>query len=126
MSFDPKSLERLQELGRKLPQPLPIAKKKKAPKQNTLHPVETEENPKELFRELMNISQDGTVPPHLMNRLKEIEAKKSLQQHSNTSAPVGTRKQAKHGALLVDSNKDIENNLYRDFQQLLLEDEEEI
>ena len=54
MSFDARSLERLQELGRTLPQPLasptPVAKSR--PKTNERrHRVEIEDDPQELFRE---------------------------------------------------------------------------
>jgi hypothetical protein len=36
--------------------------------------VETETDPQALFRELMQVSPDGTVPPHLMDRLRQAEA----------------------------------------------------
>ena len=78
MSFDPRSLERLRELGRQLPARLPEPEKPaSAPKAGqVLHRVETEKNPEELFRELMKASQDGTVPEHLMDRLKQLEAQR--------------------------------------------------
>ena len=74
MSFDPRSLERLRELGRQLPERLPEPEKPAAaPKASQVrHRVETEKNPEELFRELMKASQDGTVPEHLMDRLKPV------------------------------------------------------
>ena len=74
MSFDPRSLERLRELGRQLPARLPEPEKPAlAPKASQVrHRVETERNPEELFRELMKASQDGTVPEHLMDRLKTV------------------------------------------------------
>ena len=78
MSFDPRSLERLRELGRQLPERLPEPEKPAAaPKASQVrHRVETEKNPEELFRELMKASQDGTVPEHLMARLKQLEAQR--------------------------------------------------
>ena len=78
MSFDPRSLERLRELGRQLPARLPEPEKPAAaPKASQVrHRVETEKNPEELFRELMKASQDGTVPEHLMDRLKQLEAQR--------------------------------------------------
>jgi len=65
MSFDARSLERLQELGRSLPKPLPkpettVETKRASAKR---HRVETETDPQALFGELMKASQDGTVPP---------------------------------------------------------------
>ena len=76
MSFDARSLERLQQLGRSLPQPLPTPEPTPAPTPATAqrHRVETETDPQALFRELMQVSPDGTVPPHLMDRLRQAEA----------------------------------------------------
>ena len=94
MSFDARSLERLRELGRQLPQkledPHPAsgngpetsrqANRQNRPGQNRpdqssqapkRHRVETEQDPEALFRELMSVSEDGTVPEHLMARLTE-------------------------------------------------------
>ena len=92
MSFDPRSLERLRELGRQLPKPLPDQEGPVTPKARQVkHKVETEQNPEQLFRELMQVSEDGTVPEHLMARLKMLEG-----QRSSSSTPVA-------GALDVDS-----------------------
>ena len=76
MSFDARSLERLQQLGRSLPQPLPTPEPTPAPTPASAqhHRVETETDPQALFRELMQVSPDGTVPPHLMDRLRQAEA----------------------------------------------------
>ena len=78
MSFDPRSLDRLRELGRQLPQPLPEPDVPVTPKARQVrHKVETEQNPEKLFRELMQVSEDGTVPEHLMARLKMLEVERS-------------------------------------------------
>ena len=45
MSFDPRSLERLKQLGRQLPQPLQEPEAKPEPKPERKHRVETEEDP---------------------------------------------------------------------------------
>ena len=83
MSFDPRSLERLRELGRQLPKPLPEPETPAKPKARQVrHKVETEQNPEQLFRELMQVSKDGTVPEHLMDRLKRLE-----EQRSSSSIP---------------------------------------
>ena len=78
MSFDPRSLDRLRELGRQLPKPLPEPDVPVTPKARQVrHKVETEQNPEKLFRELMQVSEDGTVPEHLMARLKMLEVERS-------------------------------------------------
>ena len=141
MSFDARSLERLQELGRTLPQPLasptPVAKSR--PKANERrHRVEIEDDPQELFRELMQVSPDGTVPPHLMARLKEAESRqKHLQQPPRPGQAPGQqpggnpaqqqRAQQQRGKQTSlgkpDPRTAMEHGeLYTAFQQLLLED----
>ena len=78
MSFDSHSLERLRELGRKLPNSLPVpnTKSSKTTKdtKGNLHPIETEQDPKKLFGELIKASPDGKVPAHLIDRLKKTES----------------------------------------------------
>ena len=138
MSFDPRSLERLRELGRQLPARLPDPEKPaSAPKASQArHRVETEKNPEELFRELMKASQDGTVPEHLMDRLKQLEAqrKPSAQPspfNSNDTTPAlaaparsqpGPGKNTQPKRPKVDPGSE-EESLYVAFGQLLLEDE---
>ena len=132
MSFDARSLERLQQLGRSLPQPLPKPTPKASPDPppgQRLHPVETEENPEALFRELMTVSPDGSVPPHLLERLRDLEASRrdAAASSRNTAKPRSSAAQppspagirARSGAQNPDAD-----NLYVAFQQLLLEDEE--
>ena len=81
MSFDPRSLDRLRELGRQLPKPLPEPDVPVTPKARQVrHKVETEQNPEKLFRELMQVSEDGTVPEHLMARLKMLEVERSSSE----------------------------------------------
>jgi hypothetical protein len=91
--------------------------------------VETEENPEALFRELMTVSPDGSVPPHLLERLRDLEASRrdAAAASRNTAKPRSSAAQppspagirARSGAQNPD-----EDNLYVAFQQLLLEDEE--
>jgi len=119
MTLDSHSLERLKELGRTLPKEIAKPqstelKNQKETKKYKLHPVEIETNPEQLFRELMEISPDGNVPPHLLERLKKLEknnVKIPSQAHPNIN----------------ENSKDpsIEDtlNLYTQFQQFLLEDE---
>ncbi len=135
MSFDSRSLERLQELGRTLPQPLasptPVAKSQPKASERR-HRVEIEDDPQALFRELMLISPDGTVPPHLMARLKEAESRqKPLQQPPRPGdQPGGNPAQQQRGPQKQtslgkpDPRTALEHGeLYTAFQQLLLEDE---
>ncbi|TCD57085.1 hypothetical protein [Synechococcus sp. BS55D] len=138
MSFDPRSLERLKELGRSLPQALPAPEAKPAPSPKASerrHKVETEQNPEQLFRELMHVSPDGTVPEHLMQRLKEAEERTKLERRpppATTSSPLppttsqrpnkGKNTRAQRPPVTPGSE---EESLYVAFGQLLLEDEEE-
>ena len=135
MSFDARSLERLQALGRTLPQPLasptPVAKSQPKASERR-HRVEIEDDPQALFRELMLVSPDGTVPPHLMARLKEAESRqKPLQQSprpgnqpgGNPAQPQrGQQKQTRLGKPDPRTAQE-HGELYTAFQQLLLEDE---
>ena len=138
MSFDPRSLERLRELGRTLPQALPEPKLPVSPKpQQVRHKVETEDNPEELFRELMKVSEDGTVPEHLMARLKQLEAKRSPQPSTDGSRsglaqelpPLPKASSAKGKNTRPKPSKATpgseEESLYVAFGQLLLEDDED-
>ena len=137
MSFDPRSLERLRELGRQLPERLPEpAKPPTAPKASQVrHRVETEKNPEELFRELMKASKDGTVPEHLMARLKQLEAQRkptgqaapfSSNAVQGLAPPArsqpGPGKNTAPKRPKVDPGSE-EESLYVAFGQLLLEDE---
>jgi hypothetical protein len=122
MSFDARSLERLQELGRSLPQPLP----KPAPKtpeptkaSERRHTVETEDNPEALFRELMKVSPDGSVPPHLLERLRELE-----QSRRNVAAETPRAIAGRTTRPAPRAQNPEADDLYVAFQQLLLEDEE--
>ena len=120
MTFDSHSLERLKELGRKLPKELsksqPIeSKSSKETKKEKLHPVEVETNPEQLFRELMNISPDGNVPPHLLDRLKTLESKKNVKISPNSDPTINKNPKE------LSINESL--NLYTQFHQFLLEDE---
>ncbi len=139
MSFDPRSLERLRELGRQLPQPLPApqARPAAAPQQR-LHAVETEQDPDKLFHELIKASPDGRVPPHLMERLTTLETARRERQRQQPPAgapagaatpsvpgglgPARTTRTPLAGAPAAAAIREHEQ-LYREFHSLLLEDE---
>ena len=90
MSFDPRSLERLKQLGRQLPEaiPAPATETKRAAKDSRpRHKVETEQDPKALFHELMQVSQDGTVPEHLMARLRDAEERVDSERRQKLNIP---------------------------------------
>jgi hypothetical protein len=150
MSFDPRSLERLRELGRNLPQPLPKPEAPPAPPKASeqRHKVETETNPEALFRELMQASPDGTVPPHLMARLKELEGSRSPRRRPGAPSSAMAIDAANAGIELGRdeppapppqpaavrgrttaprpgrARSSEEESLYTAFQQLLLEDDD--
>ena len=119
MTFDSHSIKRLEELGRKLPKEISKShsnesmKPKKAVKPK-LHPVEIETNPEQLFRELMEISPDGNVPPHLLERLKRLESK-------NVTTTSYTDSTIDEASSELSVNESL--NLYSQFQQFLLEDD---
>lgn len=145
MSFDARSLERLQQLGRSLPKPLPkpeTAPKAQAPASQERHRVETETDPQALFRELMQVSPDGNVPPHLMDRLRQAEADQQLQRQAEQRQAIQRQSpqgpSASSGLQPRGANNELRPNrqrrppanseeleLYTAFQQLLLEGDEE-
>lgn len=138
MSFDPRSRERLEALGRTLPRKLPAPAaggpsdrevEDRGPRKQRLHPVETERDPERLFRELMDVSPDGTVPPHLLERLREAEARRDPPSPPSASpVPSGPRQptRPKRAGPPGRSDGSDPQDLYVAFQQLLLEDEESI
>ena len=153
MAFDPRSLERLKELGRRLPQPLPMPTSKSelsamgpgggpaVPASERRHKVETETDPEALFHELMQVSPDGTVPPHLLERLRQAEEQRRQPARGPAAPPPGAapnrpqpatsagqaRKPARPAALgQRDPRTAAEHpELYTAFQQLLLEGDED-
>lgn len=138
MAFDPRSLERLRELGRSLPQPLPKPEPKAQPSARARaaeprHKVETETDPEQLFRELMQASADGTVPPHLLERLRQVEGQRRQRPAaaSSSGSPADpqpeTPKTRRRDTAIGRPNPKVaadHGDLYTAFQQLLLEDEE--
>jgi len=158
MSFDARSREQLEALGRQLPRPLPApppptpAAGAAAPGSSALerrHPVETEQDPQKLFRALMNISADGSVPPHLLERLRQLETPPTAagsppggspppgapvarngepdREPSGAGASPGAASRRRTPTPRTGANRrppadDTERELYTAFQQLLLED----
>ncbi len=119
MSFDAHSRERLEALGRTLPQPLPQPQPAAGSSPRATekrHRVEVEENPEALFRELMQVSPDGSVPPHLLDRLKQLEARRQPAAQAPAQPSPG------RGGPRRGPGPD-HDDLYTAFQQLLLEDE---
>ena len=141
MSFDPRSLERLKELGRSLPEPIappqqPTDRPLKATEKR--HRIETEDNPERLFQELMKASSDGTVPEHLMARLKDAERHIATQNKMKANAQTlpssqtlsrqplrgGQGKTTRPTRPNVAAGSE-EESLYVAFGQLLFEDDED-
>ncbi|MCP9833056.1 MULTISPECIES: hypothetical protein [unclassified Cyanobium] len=136
MSFDARSRERLEALGRQLPSklpapppPTPVAGEA-APGSRAVdrrHPVETEQDPEMLFRGLMDVSADGSVPPHLLERLRQLEVPPPQNTASGDLNGSGQRP-ANPGRRRTRTPRpsagDPEQDLYTAFQQLLLEDDD--
>lgn len=151
MPLDPRSRERLAALGRTLPQPLPAPEPARPSRSDAAaprHAVETEENPEQLFRELMAASADGSVPPHLLDRLRQLEKER---QRARPVAPPASGAARQSGGAAAPSPQAAtprrsqplrqgwgagrsggrsaaaaseEAELYTAFAQLLLEDED--
>lgn len=135
MSFDAHSLERLAALGRTLPSKLPspsgtpgaAADDPKSdgdqpPRRDRRHRLETEQDPARLFRALMQASSDGTVPPHLLDRLRELErqAPPPPAPSARGGGPAPQRRRPGR-----DPASGTDDSLYTAFSQLLLEEEED-
>jgi len=126
MSLDPRSRERLEALGRRLPRKLPPpepAATESAPPpagggagRTGGHPIETARDPEHLFHALMDASPDGEVPPHLLDRLRVLEGERGPAAGRGRPAK-GQRPGAPAGPAASE--------LYTAFRELLLEDEEE-
>jgi hypothetical protein len=140
MAFDPRSLERLKELGRRLPEPLPLPEPPPAaaavPATERRHRVETETDPEALFHELMQVSPDGTVPPHLLERLRQAEEQRRQSQRpaaggatpTAPAPPAGPARKPSRPTVLGqrDPRTAAEHpELYTAFQQLLLEGDDD-
>jgi hypothetical protein len=132
MSFDARSRERLEALGRRLPRKLsapaadsPTTSPSAAapePAPQRRHRVETEQDPERLFRELMNVSPDGTVPPHLLERLRDLEAdRRRIPAPPATDPRVAPSPRPRSPRQSGRSGSD--QDLYTVFQQLLLEED---
>ena len=127
MSFNSKSIDSLLKLRKDLPQNIETDKSSKNANTNStrkLHPIETEDNPQKLFHELMNASQDGSIPSHLLSRLQQTEQK----QQDSLNTPTGNRHKehtssnSSNPMPLQQQKTDIHGE-YVLFEQLLLEDE---
>lgn len=144
MSFDARSKERLEALGRTLPKKLPLPEPSQASPtggaqssdgggkvgEASRHSLEREQDPAELFRVLMQASPDGTVPPHLLDRLRELEgASKAPATHPVVPPSAGPAREVRTKASRRSGpasgvGKD-EQDLYSAFAQLLLEDDDD-
>ena len=126
MTLDSNSLKKLSEFNKNLSntsKPKHALSKENTNLKSTLHPIETEENPQELFKQLMKASPNGEVPAHLVKRLKELEnrqQKEAIDSLSNCINEINLN-------TLENSNVNrtvAEPDLYTTFKMLLLEEDE--
>jgi len=128
MGLDQRSLDKLKELGRRLPQALPQPPAQ--PTSNQLeplpgrHPLETESDPKRLFQRLMQASPDGNVPPHLLARLKQLEAELPPSSQQSSGQPKQRQGQRRRQQQAQRPQAAGDEALYVAFEQLLLEDDD--
>jgi hypothetical protein len=104
--------------------------------------VETETDPQALFRELMQVSPDGSVPPHLLDRLRQAEIdqqqirqaeqRQAIQRQASQAQSTTAGLQPRGASDELRPNRQRrapasaeELELYTAFQQLLLEGDEE-
>tara|TARA_Y100001968_G_scaffold331888_1_gene388112 strand:- start:73 stop:447 length:375 start_codon:yes stop_codon:yes gene_type:complete len=124
MSFNKDSVQKLNQIKRKLPQKIETDKKiitntnKKTIK---IHQIEKEQDPNKLFKQLINSSPDGNIPKHLLKRLKELEDNQ-IQHKKDRLIDSEENDPSKYNK--ATNTNDDERNLYSNFQQLLLEEEE--
>jgi hypothetical protein len=143
MGLDARSRERLEQLGRQLPQPLPQPEpgaptpKASSERAGRSHRLETETDPQALFRELMQASPDGTVPPHLLQRLRELEHTPPVSDHPSSYPSTSSAKGAVTAKVSMTAKASVsakggktrmvqgreQDPLYVSFEQMLLEDE---
>jgi hypothetical protein len=142
-AMDPRD-KRASAPRREIPQRLPPGARR-PPAETPRHPLERAQEPAELFRALIAASADGTVPPHLLDRLRELEAslrpdatglssgralgRGSIPEASGTTAndrPTGRGGKGAAGRRRDSRNPGRANDdqdLYAAFAQLLLEDD---
>ena len=127
MTLDPNSLKKLSEFNKKLShasKPKHALSQKHTKQKSTLHPIETEENPQELFKQLMKASPNGEVPAHLIKRLKELETKQQKESTDSLSNCINEIN------LNTPENSNVNRNvpdpdLYTTFKMLLIEEDEQ-
>lgn len=131
MALDERSRRQLEELGRRLPQPLPTPEPLQAaiePMAPTgRHRVETETDPELLFRELMQASPDGSVPPHLLDRLRQLEQRRpgnSPGRKQPPAPPEGSNGGVTRNRRAPRRTGDSQDPRYVEFEQMLLEDDD--
>tara|TARA_Y100001968_G_C19281493_1_gene679446 strand:- start:20 stop:388 length:369 start_codon:yes stop_codon:yes gene_type:complete len=122
MSFDSENIKRLKNLQRQLPKKLPIPDEKLKSKIKKYNNYEENKYPEKLFQDIINESEDGTIPIHLLKRLKKLEEKQTESNSklvNNDSKSEIIKSQNKKN---IDSS--IDDNHYILFKKLLLEEED--
>ena len=125
MTLDNRNLNKLNEFKKQVDQsyakPDVSAKESKSFK-TKLHPIEIEEDPKKLFKELINASPNGEIPDHLIKRLRQLEGK-HRQESLKTDANVSNKENLSSKNKISSLKDTSQEELYTAFKMLLLEED---
>ena len=128
MALSARDRQRLQQLAHQLPPESaaqPATPQPGAPRPATTlsQRIERETDPQALFEALMQASPDGQVPPHWLERLRELEQQRQQRQDAEPAQGTQPRRGRQQGKPLRQPAP-ADQQLYTAFEQLLLEDEE--
>ncbi|WP_320664535.1 hypothetical protein [Prochlorococcus sp. MIT 1223] len=124
MSFNSDDLKKLKELVKKLPNELdkPLSKSECNLPESRQYKFETDDDPDNIFHSIIDASTDGSIPSHLIDRIKEAECKQSNSREASDIS-INQRKQSNHYRYKESASE--EDSLYFKFKNLLLDEEED-
>ncbi len=123
MSFNSKNLKKLGQFKEMISNSDSVSKEsanKGKRNSSRLHPIETEEDPQKLFKELIKASPNGEVPNHLLKRLQELEERQLRKTITLDEANISN---ISSDSSTKDTKNSSQQSLYTSFQRLLLEED---